>query len=89
MVHKTNRHQRRASTQEGKLGTIAPGACADLRTVGRDPLTDVRVTLNPEKNLKFIMKREIIYKAGGIEFPLRPSGPTYASVAMPKARYQS
>jgi imidazolonepropionase-like amidohydrolase len=48
--------------QEGKLGTIAAGACADLLIVDGDPLTDVRVTLDPKKNLKFIMKDGIIYK---------------------------
>ena len=48
--------------QEDKLGTIAAGACADLLIVDGDPLTDVRVLLNPEKNLKFIMKDGIIYK---------------------------
>jgi imidazolonepropionase-like amidohydrolase len=48
--------------QEGKLGTIAAGACADLLIVDGDPLTDVRVMLDPDKNLKFIMKDGIIYK---------------------------
>jgi imidazolonepropionase-like amidohydrolase len=48
--------------QEGKLGTIAVGACADLLVVDGDPLADVRVMLNPKKNLKFIMKDGIIYK---------------------------
>ena len=48
--------------QEGKLGAIAPGANADLLIVDGDPLEDVRVMLDPEKNLKFIMKDGIIYK---------------------------
>ncbi len=48
--------------QEGKLGTIAAGACADLLIVDGDPLTDVGVMLDPRKNLKFIMKDGIIYK---------------------------
>jgi imidazolonepropionase-like amidohydrolase len=48
--------------QEGKLGTISAGACADLLIVDGDPLTDVRVMLDPTKNLKFIMKDGIIYK---------------------------
>src|SRR5215469_4717259 len=42
--------------QEGKLGVIAEGASADLLVVEGDPLTDVRVMLRPEKNLKFLMK---------------------------------
>jgi imidazolonepropionase-like amidohydrolase len=48
--------------QEDKLGTIAAGACADLLIVDGDPLTDLRVMLNPQKNLKLIMKDGIIYK---------------------------
>ena len=48
--------------QEGKLGTIAAGASADLLIVDGDPLTDLRVMLEPAKNLKFVMKDGIIYK---------------------------
>ena len=48
--------------QEGKLGTIAAGAYADLLIVDGDPLTDLRVMLDPERNLKLIMKDGIIYK---------------------------
>ena len=49
--------------QEGKLGTIAAGAYADLLVVDGDPLTDLRVMLDPQKNLKFIMKDGVIYKS--------------------------
>jgi len=48
--------------QKGKLGTIAPGAYADLLIVEGDPLTDLRVLMDPEKNLKLIMKDGVIYK---------------------------
>ena len=48
--------------QEGKLGTIAAGACADLLIVDGNPLTDLHVMLDPEKNLKFVMKDGTIYK---------------------------
>jgi imidazolonepropionase-like amidohydrolase len=48
--------------QEGKLGTIAPGALADLLIVDGNPLTDVRAMLDPKKNLKLIMKDGVIYK---------------------------
>ena len=48
--------------QEGKLGTIAAGACADLLIVDGDPLTDLRVMLDPVKNLKFVMKDGMIHK---------------------------
>jgi imidazolonepropionase-like amidohydrolase len=50
--------------QEGKLGTIAPGACADLLIVDGDPLTDLRIMLDPAKNLKLVMKDGTIYKNG-------------------------
>ena len=48
--------------QEGRLGAIAAGAYADLLIVDGDPLTDVGVMLDPEKNLKFVMKDGIIHK---------------------------
>src|SRR4029077_5857180 len=48
--------------QEGRLGIIAAGAYADLLIVDGDPLTDVRVMLNPVKNLNFVMKDGIVYK---------------------------
>ncbi|MGC2201466.1 MAG: amidohydrolase family protein [Stellaceae bacterium] len=48
--------------QRGKLGTIAPGAYADLLILDGDPLADVRVLLNPVKNLKLIMKDGVIHK---------------------------
>ena len=48
--------------QKDKLGTIAPGAYADLLVVDGDPLTDLRVMLDPQNNLKLIMKDGLIYK---------------------------
>jgi imidazolonepropionase-like amidohydrolase len=48
--------------QQGKLGTIAPGAYADLLVVEGDPLTDLGVMLDPQKNLRLIMKDGLIYK---------------------------
>ena len=48
--------------QTGKLGTIAPDAYADLLVVDGDPLTDLRVMLDPRNNLKLIMKDGVIYK---------------------------
>ena len=48
--------------QEGRLGIIAAGAYADLLIVDGDPLTDLRVMLDPVKNLKFVMKDGIVYK---------------------------
>jgi imidazolonepropionase-like amidohydrolase len=48
--------------QKDKLGTIAPGAYADLLVVEGDPLIDLRVMLDPRNNLKLIMKDGVIYK---------------------------
>src|SRR5262249_9554610 len=48
--------------QRGKLGVIAPGAHADLLILDGDPLSDLRVLLDPERNLKLIMKAGVIYK---------------------------
>src|SRR6516225_5530895 len=48
--------------QTGNLGVVAEGAYADLLVVDGDPLADVRVLTNPEKNLRLIMKDGIIYK---------------------------
>lgn len=48
--------------QKGQLGTIAPGAYADILVVDGDPLADLGVMLQPEKNLKLIMKGGAIFK---------------------------
>jgi imidazolonepropionase-like amidohydrolase len=48
--------------QKGSLGVIASGAYADLLVVEGDPLSDLRVMTNPQKNLKFIMKDGMTHK---------------------------
>jgi imidazolonepropionase-like amidohydrolase len=48
--------------QRRKLGTIEPGAYADLLVVDGNPLVDLRVFLDPDRNLKLIMKAGIVYK---------------------------
>jgi len=48
--------------QESKLGTLAEGAYADLLIVEGNPFADLGVMMNPQKNLKFIMKDGVIYK---------------------------
>jgi imidazolonepropionase-like amidohydrolase len=48
--------------EKGQLGTIAPGAHADLLVVEGDPLADLRVLLDPQRNLKLIMKAGAICK---------------------------
>jgi imidazolonepropionase-like amidohydrolase len=48
--------------EKGTLGVIAEGAYGDLLIVEGNPLADLGVLMNPEKNLKFIMKDGTIYK---------------------------
>jgi imidazolonepropionase-like amidohydrolase len=48
--------------QKGELGAICPGAYADLLVVEGNPLADIRVLVNPQQNLKLIMKDGVIYK---------------------------
>ena len=48
--------------EKGMLGVIAEGAHADLLVVEGDPLADVGVLLDPQKNLKLIMKAGTVYK---------------------------
>jgi len=48
--------------EKGTLGVIAEGAYADLLIVDGDPLEDLAVLMNPQKNLKLIMKDGAIYK---------------------------
>ena len=45
----------------GQLGTIRPGAFADLLVVRGDPLRDARVLCRPEDNLLLVMKDGVIY----------------------------
>jgi imidazolonepropionase-like amidohydrolase len=48
--------------QNGNLGTISAGAYADLLIVEGDPLSDLTVMTDPQRNLKLIMKDGVIYK---------------------------
>ena len=48
--------------QEGPLGVIAEGAYADMLIVDGNPLKDISLLADPEKNLKVIMKDGRIYK---------------------------
>ena len=47
---------------EGKLGVITEGAYADLLIYEGNPIEDMKVIANPEKNLKLIMKDGKVYK---------------------------
>ena len=46
----------------GKLGVIEPGAYADLLVVAGDPLQDISLLADPDKNLVLIMKDGRIHK---------------------------
>ena len=46
----------------GKLGVVEEGALADLLLVDGDPITDITLIENPEKNLLVILKDGRIYK---------------------------
>ena len=44
------------------VGVIAPGACADLLLVDGDPLQDIGLLAEPERNLLVVMKEGRLYK---------------------------
>lgn len=46
----------------GKLGVVEQGALADLLLVDGDPLANIRLIEDPDKNFKIIMKDGKIYK---------------------------
>ncbi len=46
----------------GKLGVVKPGALADLLLVDGDPIANIELVENPEKNFVVIMKDGKIYK---------------------------
>jgi imidazolonepropionase-like amidohydrolase len=48
--------------EQGMLGKIAAGAHADLLVVEGDPLEELAVLLEPERNLKLVMKAGVICK---------------------------
>lgn len=45
---------------EGRLGTLAPGAIADLLVVQGNPLDDITLLADPGKNLFLVMKDGVI-----------------------------
>lgn len=48
--------------QKDKLGTISPGAYADILVIEGNPLADLSVLQRPDKNLKLIMKDGVLVK---------------------------
>ena len=47
----------------GKLGAVEEGALADLLVVDGDPVANIKLIEDPEKNFKLIMKDGRIYKS--------------------------
>ncbi len=50
------------SPYPGKLGIVQEGAMADLLLVDGNPLEDLTLIDNPQKNFLVIMKNGILYK---------------------------
>jgi imidazolonepropionase-like amidohydrolase len=50
------------SPYRGKLGVVEEGALADLLIVDGDPIANIRLLEDPERNLRVIMKDGRIYK---------------------------
>ena len=50
------------SPYKGKLGVVEEGALADLLLIDGDPIQDINLLRDPEKNFSIIMKDGIIYK---------------------------
>ena len=46
----------------GRLGVVEEGALADLLLVDGDPLKDLSILENPERNLVVVMKNGTIHK---------------------------
>jgi len=50
------------SPYKGRLGVVEEGALADLLLVEGDPVANIRLIEDPERNLRVIMKDGRIYK---------------------------
>jgi len=50
------------SPDKGKLGVVEEGALADLLLVDGDPISNIRLIEDPERNFPVIMKDGTIYK---------------------------
>ena len=53
------------SPYEGRLGVVEPGALADLLLVDGDPLADLEVIADPDRNFVVIVKDGVIVKRDG------------------------
>ncbi|WP_126249273.1 metal-dependent hydrolase family protein [Chitinophaga rhizosphaerae] len=50
------------SPYKGKLGVLEEGALADMILVNGDPVQDIKLLADPDRNLTLIMKDGVIYK---------------------------
>jgi len=50
------------SPYAGKLGVVEEGALADLLLVDGDPIANLELMANPDKNLRVIMKDGKVFK---------------------------
>jgi imidazolonepropionase-like amidohydrolase len=57
--------------QEGKLGEISEGAYADLIIVDGNPLEDIQLIVDPEKNFKVIIKDGVVVKDASFSSPAK------------------
>ena len=48
---------------EGRLGTVAPGALADLLVVEGDPWRDVALLAQPERTIRMVMKAGVVHRS--------------------------
>ena len=48
---------------EGRLGTVAPGAMADLLVVEGDPWRDVALLAQPERTIRMVMKAGVVHRS--------------------------
>ncbi len=48
---------------EGRLGTVTPGALADLLAVDGNPLADVALLAQPERNVRVVVKGGAVHRA--------------------------
>jgi len=48
--------------QAGSLGVVVEGAYADLLLIDGNPLKDISIMADPDKNFRIIMKDGVVYK---------------------------
>jgi len=56
IIHSATRVNAELINMAGQIGTIAPGACADIIGVDGDPFSDLSVLGEPERHLKLVIR---------------------------------